>query len=62
MSRQHWNKQHVIDVLQDRQRRGLPINATGFGNISLVKAARRQFGNWLGALAAAGIGVGKDRE
>jgi hypothetical protein len=51
--RQRWSRQRVIQVLRDRHRRGRLLTPAQDGN--LTGAAKRYFGRWSCALAAAGI-------
>jgi hypothetical protein len=50
-----WTPQRVIEAIQDRYVRGSPARSAGFGDHSLRDAARRIFGNWPAAMAAAGL-------
>jgi hypothetical protein len=50
--RQHWNQQRVVQEMQARHRRGLRL--TPAQDSKPTGAARRYFGKWSRALAAAG--------
>ena len=50
-----WTERRVIEAIQDGYVRGLPIEHSGFKNVALANAARRRFGDWPSAVAAAGI-------
>jgi hypothetical protein len=50
-----WPPQRVIAAIQDGYVRGLPIALAGFGNVPLAGAAKRRFGSWADAVAAAGL-------
>lgn len=50
-----WTEQRIIEAIQNRHIHGLPMSGKQFGNPSAVQAARREFGSWPNALAAAGI-------
>jgi hypothetical protein len=52
-----WTKRRIIEAIQDRYVQGLSLTGKGFGNPSVVVAARREFGSWPNALAAAAIPV-----
>lgn len=54
-----WTEKRIIEAIQDRYIRGLPMSSKQFGNPSLVHAARRQFGSWADALAVAAIPAGR---
>lgn len=56
-NRQEWDPQRVIDSIRDRQQAGKPINyrAVRKDDSSLLAAARRRFGGWRDAIAAAGV-------
>lgn len=47
--------QQVIETIQDRFVRGLPLNMAGFGDKNLAALAKRRFGSWAEAVAAAGL-------
>jgi hypothetical protein len=51
----HWNRQRVIDALQDRCRRGLPMTRMRHEDGALYSAAIRHFGSWSKALREVGI-------
>jgi hypothetical protein len=53
--RQQWSRQKVIDAIQDRYERGLPLVAVRKHDPSLESAAARHFGGWKKAMAAAGL-------
>ncbi len=53
--RQRWTRQRVLEELQLRHRRGLPLSQTWRDDASLVRAAAYRFGNWNAALRAAGL-------
>lgn len=53
-----WTPRRIIEAIQDRHIRQLPPKVPGS---ALVQAARRYFGTWEAALAAAGVGKGGDR-
>jgi hypothetical protein len=54
-----WNREKVIASLQERRRKGLPVNEAalsgGDGNTALINAVRRYFGTLKKALREAGI-------
>ncbi len=50
-----WTERRVIEAIQDGYVRGLPIEYSGFKNVALANAAKRRFGDWPSAVAAAGI-------
>jgi hypothetical protein len=50
-----WFPQRVIEAIQDGYVRCRNVGVAGFGDRSLADAARRYFGNWAEALAAAGL-------
>jgi hypothetical protein len=50
-----WSKRGVTEALQDRYVKGLTICANRCENTRLVSAAKRLFGDWRSALAAAGV-------
>lgn len=65
-SRHRWSPNRVIEAIQDGYVAGKRLAVHGFGNRSLAAAARRRFGSWLSAVAAAGLsaeacGPGKRR-
>ena len=52
-----WNREKVIEAIQDRHVRGLSIQSTDRdGFRPLDGAASRLFGNWFNAIEAAGLG------
>jgi hypothetical protein len=52
-----WSPKRVIEAIQDRHVRGVPIqHANWKGDRPLAQAAKRYFGNWYNALVAAGLG------
>lgn len=50
-----WSKLKIIEAIQDRYVRGQPVNIAGFRDIKLAAAAKRHFGSWREAVAAAGL-------
>ncbi len=50
-----WNKRRIVDTIQDYYVRGKPIRIVGFKDDRLGAAARRYFGSWRAAVAAAGL-------
>ena len=50
-----WSKLKIVEAIQDRYVRGQPVNIAGFGDIKLAAAAKRHFGSWSKAVAAAGL-------
>jgi hypothetical protein len=52
-----WTRQRVIEAIQDLHVRGIPLNSKK--NKTLAAAARRRFGSWHAARAAAGLPVNK---
>jgi hypothetical protein len=50
-----WSKLKIVEAIQDRYVRGQPVNIAGFGDIKLAAAAKRHFGSWSNAVAAAGL-------
>ena len=50
-----WFPERVLAAIEDRHRRGLPIRCPGFGDLRLATAAKRRFGSWANAVAAAGL-------
>lgn len=55
VKRGRWTNQQVIEAIQDRFVQGHPINIAGFGDRQLAGAAKRRFGSWAAAVAAAGL-------
>lgn len=53
--RRKWTKQRVVDAIQDRHVRGLPVYRVERSSRSLVTAGRSYFGSWKQALEAAGL-------
>ena len=53
--RRHWTRSLVVTAILARRKQGLPIPQTWKDDTSLFMAARRHFGNWQNALAAAGV-------
>jgi len=53
-----WTRQRVIEAIQDLHVQGIPLNAKK--NKLLAAAARRRFGSWHAARAAAGLPVSKE--
>jgi hypothetical protein len=45
----------VLETIQDRYVKGRPIDIAGFGDKRLASAAKRRFGSWPAAVAAAGL-------
>ncbi len=54
-SPRHWTDQRVIAEIQERYVRGKPKHIQGLGDIRLACAAKRRFGSWANAVAAAGL-------
>jgi hypothetical protein len=52
--RKQWTHQRVLDEIQTRVRKGLPLRKVAVGQ-SLYSAALRRFGSWRSALEAAGV-------
>jgi hypothetical protein len=50
-----WSEARVIEAIQDGYVQGRPIEVAGFGDKCLEHGARRRFGNWPAAVAAAGL-------
>lgn len=50
-----WSKKRIIQAVQDGYVRGRSLNTSGFGNQRLLNAAKRHFGSWSAAVAAAGL-------
>jgi hypothetical protein len=50
-----WTARRVIVSIQDHYVRRLPIHINGFGDNRLAAAAKRRFGSWAAAVAAAGL-------
>ena len=50
-----WFPRRVIEAIQDGYVRRRNVGIAGFGDRSLADAARRYFGNWAEAVAAAGL-------
>ena len=50
-----WTKERVLVAIQDRFLAGDPKDQFGFGDRGLGDAAKRLFGSWLDAVAAAGL-------
>ncbi|MEX2112843.1 MAG: hypothetical protein WD845_06625 [Pirellulales bacterium] len=53
--RQRWTRHRVLDEMQLRHRRGLPLSQTWRDDESLFRAATYRFGSWNDALRAAGL-------
>lgn len=60
---QHWNHDKVIQAIKERHKEGKPLSSKALQTTdqSLFCAARRRFGSWDGALAAAGLDPNKIR-
>lgn len=60
---QHWNHDKVLAAIKERHADGRPLSskAIQLNDQSLFCAARRRFGSWDGALAAAGLNPDKIR-
>jgi hypothetical protein len=58
-ARHEWDKHRVTEHIRRRQQDGRPLNyrAVRKEDASLLAAARRQFGSWRLALAAAGVNL-----
>ncbi len=50
-----WNERKIIDTIQDYYVKGLPIQFRGCKDALLAEAAKRHFGSWRAAVAAAGL-------
>ncbi|MEX2112842.1 MAG: hypothetical protein WD845_06620 [Pirellulales bacterium] len=50
-----WTRRQIIDTIQDFYVRGKPIEFVGFKDKRLAQAAKRYFGTWRAAVAAAGL-------
>jgi hypothetical protein len=50
-----WSKTRVIEAIQDGYIHGRPLRIRGLGNKPLAAAAKRYFGSWPAAVAAAGF-------
>jgi len=52
-----WDKQRIIEMIQERHRQGKPLRYTQVkrDHATLAHAAKTYFGNWSKALAAAGL-------
>jgi hypothetical protein len=50
-----WTVERVIAEIQERYVRGEPRHIQGLGDIRLALAAKRHFGSWASAVAAAGL-------
>lgn len=54
-SPRRWTKERVIAEIQERYVQGEPKHIQGLGDIRLALAAKRRFGSWASAVAAAGL-------
>jgi hypothetical protein len=56
-SRVHWTRNSILREILRREAQGMPLNVRAIcaDNESLYKAARRCFGSWSSAMAAAGL-------
>ena len=50
-----WTQHRIIVAIQDCYVEGLPIHIAGFGKVGLAAAAKKRFGSWHDAVAAAGL-------
>jgi hypothetical protein len=50
-----WSEQRVIDAIQDRYVKGLPMKYVRCEDLALISAAKRFFGSWHKAMQAAGV-------
>jgi hypothetical protein len=50
-----WSKRRVIEAIQDGYVHGKPLHIRGFRSMPLAEAAKRYFGSWPNAVAAAGL-------
>ena len=50
-----WTPRRVIEHIQDGRVQGRPIHIAGLGDLRLAAAAKRYFGSWRAAVAAAGL-------
>lgn len=50
-----WTKERIVEEIQNRYVRGLPLQYAGFRDSNLASAAKRHFGNWRAAVEAAGL-------
>lgn len=55
MARRRWTRQLVIEAIQIRHARGLPLTEVKKYDSGLEAAARRRFGGWPDAVLAAGL-------
>lgn len=55
MTRQSWNRQRVIEILQSRSRQCISLRKTYDRDKALYEAAKRYCGSWQKALQAAGL-------
>lgn len=55
MSPKKWTREKVIEAIQLRQQRGLPMAVVWRDDQSLYTAAKKFFGSWQGALLAVGV-------
>jgi hypothetical protein len=53
--RQNWSKERIIETIRQRHEQGLTLVGLQKSNRGLRNAARRYFGTWEQAVAAAGI-------
>ncbi len=56
LRQRRWSRQRIIDTIQDRYIKGLPIAKAGFGQVALALVAKKRFGSWREAVTAAGLG------
>jgi len=54
-SPRRWTNDRVIAEIQERYVQGEPKHIQGLGDIRLALAAKRRFGSWASAVAAAGL-------
>jgi hypothetical protein len=50
-----WTARRILESIQDGFVQAKPIRTAGFGSKPLAEAAKRYFGNWRAAVAAAGL-------